>query len=85
MIQGGGRSYKTIENPEAEEMDKLISLLSAIGYTLEAQALQDHYVGCETKEQTARKRKVSARTIYDRLKSGRTWLEGRMSDFGGDD
>jgi DNA-directed RNA polymerase specialized sigma24 family protein len=79
-IERGGQKAKCPleDDPIAEEMEKWITEL-AHEKPMEADALVQFYVTGWYKEKLARLMGVSVRTIEARMKTAKTWLEGRYS------
>jgi ECF sigma factor len=66
------------DNSIAEEMDKWLVELKRYK-PLEAEAIICYYLSGFIKERIARKFKVSVRMLEVRIKTAKTWLEGRYS------
>lgn len=65
-------------NPNAEEMERLVCQFSC-DHRTEAEVLRDLYVSRGSKEEIAKKAKIAIRTVNERLRLAKTWLEGRLS------
>jgi uncharacterized protein YidB (DUF937 family) len=85
MIQkAGGVSNKTygsrpiFENEQAEEVDSWVGLLIK-HHPVEGKTLCEYYTTGASKEQLAERSGLSRRTIDERLRIARTWLEGILS------
>lgn len=75
IIHTTGPKYPP-DNPMAEEMDRWLVDLKQYK-PLEADAIISYYLSGWIKEIIARKFKISVRMLEVRIKTAKTWLEGR--------
>ena len=76
-IRGSG--HRLIEDDvRAQEMERLIIELSH-KYPREAEAVKRYYTSHKTKFEIANMLKISYRTLNERLRAAKIWLDGRIS------